>query len=86
MDRKSTFTSNTSKAPAGRRGLERLGVSKDVLADWEASRTSVPDETATIGSQWWKQFLHRAMTGIDKTLDLIESKDGAVSGVGQSCF
>ena len=61
---------------------QRLGVSKDTLADWEAERLPVPDDVAAVVDEWWQRFIERVDAGINGTLALLaDSEDDACEGV-----
>ena len=57
---------------------QRLGVSKDTLADWEAGRLPVPDDVAAAVDEWWQRFIERVEAGIDKTLALLAERGNDV--------
>lgn len=53
---------------------QRLGVSKDTLADWEAERLPVPDDVAAAVDKWWQRFIKRVEAGVDGTLALLAER------------
>lgn len=57
---------------------QRLGVSKDTLADWEAGRLPVPDDVAAAVDEWWQRFIKRVEAGIDGTLALLAERGNDV--------
>lgn len=66
---------------------QRLGVSKDTLADWEAERLPVPDDVAAAVDKWWQRFIKRVDAGIDKTLALLaERGEDGCEGVTISAY